>query len=74
MRKTGQVCAFSFQILSLAILSFWVPGANADAILGTALAAFSVLDASTVTNTGAATLTGNLGHIARSGQRWRVHP
>src|ERR1700736_954046 len=61
MRKIGHFSVFSFLILSLAILFFSVSSANADGILGPALATFSVLGASTVTNTGATTLTGDLG-------------
>src|SRR3984893_1547091 len=61
MRKIGPFCVFSSLIQWLAILSFSVPSANADGILGTDLAAFSVLGAATVTNTGAMTLTGDLG-------------
>ena len=61
MRKIKRFCVFSSAILCLAIFSFSVPGANADGILGTELAAFSVLGTSTVTNTGATTLTGDLG-------------
>jgi hypothetical protein len=45
----------------LAILFFAVASANVDGIRGPDLAAFSVLGASTVTNTGATTLTGELG-------------
>ena len=61
MRKIGHFSVFSFLILCLAILSFSVPSANADGILGPDLTTFSVLGASTVTNTGATTLTGDLG-------------
>jgi hypothetical protein len=61
MRRIGPFCVFSSLIQWLAILSFSVPSANADGILGTDLAAFSVLGAATVTNTGAMTLTGDLG-------------
>jgi hypothetical protein len=61
MRKIGHFYIFSFLILSLAILFFSVPSVNADGILGPDLATFSVLGASTVTNTGATTLTGDLG-------------
>jgi Ice-binding-like len=61
MRKIGHFSVFSFVILSLAILSFSVSSANADGILGPDLTTFSVLGASTVTNTGATTLTGDLG-------------
>ncbi len=61
MRKIGHFSVFSFLILSLAILSVSVPSANADGILGPDLTTFSVLGASTVTNTGATTLTGDLG-------------
>jgi uncharacterized Zn-binding protein involved in type VI secretion len=61
MHKVGLFSVFSFLILSLAILFFSVPSVNADGILGTDLATFSVLGAATVTNTGATTLTGNLG-------------
>jgi Ice-binding-like/PEP-CTERM motif len=61
MRKIGHFSLFSCLILSLAILFFSVPAANADGILGPDLATFSVLGASTVTNTGATTLTGDLG-------------
>ena len=61
MRKIGHFSDFSFLVLSLAILFFSVSSANADGILGPALATFSVLGASTVTNTGATTLTGDLG-------------
>ena len=61
MRKVGLFSVFSFLILSLAILSFSVPSVNADGILGPDLATFAILGASTVTNTGATTLTGDLG-------------
>src|ERR1700692_3799102 len=61
MRKIGHFSVFFFLILSLAILSFSVSSSNADGILGPDLATFSVLGASTVTNTGATTLTGDLG-------------
>jgi hypothetical protein len=61
MRKIGHFSVFSFLILSLAILFFSVSSVNADGILGPDLATFSVLGASTVTNTGATTLTGDLG-------------
>jgi hypothetical protein len=61
MRKIGHFSVFCFVILSLAILSFSVSSANADGILGPDLTTFSVLGASTVTNTGATTLTGDLG-------------
>lgn len=61
MRKTREFKGVSFSILCLAILFVSVSGAKADGILGTDLATFSVLGASTVTNTGATTLTGDLG-------------
>jgi hypothetical protein len=59
--KTEQLSVFSLLIPCLAVLSILVPSGNADGILGTDLATFSVLGASTVTNTGATTLTGDLG-------------
>jgi len=61
MRKIGGFFVFSFVILSLAILFISTPSSNADGILGPDLATISVLGASTVTNTGATTVTGDLG-------------
>lgn len=61
MRKIGHLSVFSFLVVSLAIFCFSIPSANADGILGPDLTTFSVLGASTVTNTDATTLTGDLG-------------
>jgi Ice-binding-like/PEP-CTERM motif len=61
MRNMSKLLAFSFLIPVLSVFSFSVPSAQADGILGPNLATFSILGASTVTNTGFTTLTGDLG-------------
>jgi hypothetical protein len=61
MRNVSKLLAFSFLIPVLSVFSFSVPSAQADGILGPDLSAFSILGASTVTNTGATTLIGDLG-------------
>lgn len=56
--RVRRVCLL---VCAVMVLPLWASSAYAETILLTELASFAVLGAQTVTNTGATTLTGNLG-------------